>query len=41
MLIDIYIKFHEDSLSSFQVIEQTQFFDTDARGENNMSPSPK
>ena len=27
MLIDIYMKFHEDSLNSFQVIEQTRFCD--------------
>ena len=26
-LIDIYMKFHEDSLNGFQVIEQTQFCD--------------
>ena len=25
MLIDLYMKFHEDSLNSFQVIERTQF----------------
>ena len=27
MLIDIYMKFREDSLNSFQVIEQTSFCD--------------
>ena len=27
MLIDIYMKFREDSLNSFQVIEQTRFCD--------------
>ena len=27
MLTDIYMKFHEDSLNSFQVIERTQFCD--------------
>ena len=27
MLIDIYMKFCEDSLNGFQVIEQTQFCD--------------
>ena len=27
MLIDIYMKFREESLNSFQVIEQTQFCD--------------
>ena len=28
MLIDIYMKFSEDSLNSFQVIEWTQFCDS-------------
>ena len=28
MLIDIYMKFREDSLNSFQVIEQTRFCDS-------------
>ena len=47
MLIDIYMKFHEDSLNSFQVIGWTRFCDkqtdiqTDAQGKNNMSPYPK
>ena len=27
MLIDIYMKIHEDSLKGFQVIEQTRFCD--------------
>ena len=27
MLIDIYMKFREDSLNGFQVIERTQFCD--------------
>ena len=27
MLIDIYMKFREDSLNSFQVIERTRFCD--------------
>ena len=26
-LVDIFMKFHEDSLNGFQVIEQTQFCD--------------
>ena len=48
MLTDIHMKFHEDSLNGFQVIEQTQFCDryTDTGGGgggggNNMSPYPK
>ena len=32
MLIDIYMKFHEDSLNSFQVIERTQFCDRQMPG---------
>ena len=28
MLIDIYIKFREDSLNRFQVIEQTRFYES-------------
>ena len=28
MLIDIYMKFHDDSLNSFQVIEWTRLFDS-------------
>ena len=48
MLIDICMKFHEDSLRGFQVTERTQFVtdrqtdgQTDARGKNNMSPNPE
>ena len=43
LLIDIYMKFREDSLNGFQVIERTRFSDrqTDARGKNNWSPCPK
>ena len=35
MLIDIYVKFREDSLNGFQVIERTRFCDrqTDAWGK--------
>ena len=45
MLIDICMKFHEDSFRGFQVTERTRFV-TDRRtdrqtpGENNMSPNP-
>ena len=53
MLIDICMKFHEDSLRGFQVTERTRFVtdrqtdrqtdgQTDGRrGKNNMSPNPK
>ena len=47
MLIDIYMRFREDSLNSFQVIERTRFCgrqtegQTDAWGKNNMSPYAK
>ena len=50
MLIDIYMKFHEYSLSGFQVIERTRFVtdwtDGDRQtdrcpGKNNMSPDPE
>ena len=49
MLIDICIKFHEYSLSGFQVIERTRFVtdrQTDRQtggrpGKNNMSPDLK
>ena len=42
MLIDIYMKFCEDSLNGFQVIEQTRVWQTDRRlGENNMSSNTK
>ena len=49
MLIDICIKFREDSLGGFQVTERTRFM-TDRQtdglkdgrpGKNNMSPNPK
>ena len=48
MLIDICMKFREDSLRGFQVTERTQFVtdrqtdrQTDGRpGKNNMSPNP-
>ena len=33
MLIDIYKKFHEDSLNGFQVIEQTHFCDGQSSNE--------
>ena len=53
MLINICIKFHEKSLSGFQVIQRTRFVTdrqtdgqtdrrTDGRpGKNNMSPDPE
>ena len=45
MLIDICMKFREDSLRGFQVTEWTQFVtdrQTDRRpGKNNMSPNPE
>ena len=43
MLIDIHMKFREESLNGFQVIERTRFCDrqTDARVKNNMSPNSK
>ena len=48
MLIDICMKFREDSFGGFQVIERTRFVtdrqtdgQTDGRpGKNNMSPNP-
>ena len=42
MLIDIYMKFCEDSLNGFQVIQRTQFCDrqTDAR-RKTICPYPK
>ena len=44
MLIDICMKFREDSFRGFQVIERTRFVtdrQTDGRpGKNNMSPNP-
>ena len=45
ILIDICMKFREDSLRGFQVTERTLFVtdrQTDGRpGKNNMSPNPK
>ena len=42
MLIDIYMKFREDSLNGFQVIERTRVWQTDKRpGTNNVPPNPK
>ena len=45
MLIDIIMKFLEDSLRGFQVTERTRFVtdrQTDGRpGKNNMSPNPE
>ena len=35
MLIDIYMKFHEDNLNDFQVTEQTQFCDWQSSKGNN------
>ena len=35
MLINIYMKFCEDSLDGFQVIERTQFCDRQSFKENN------
>ena len=40
MLIDIYMKFSEDSLNRFQVIEQTQFCDR-VQGNNSKSINAK
>ena len=38
MLIDIYMKFHEDSLNSFQVIQWTRFCDRQScKGNNSKS----
>ena len=36
MLIDIYMKFREDSLNSFQIIEETDFV-TESKGNNYKS----
>ena len=44
MLIDIYMKFPEDSLKGFQVREWKRVWQTDSQttgGKNNMSPNPK
>ena len=35
MFIDIYVKFREDSLNGFQVIEWTRFCDGQSSKENN------
>ena len=35
MLIDIYVKFREDSLNGFQVIERTRFCDGQSSKETN------
>ena len=35
ILIDIYIKFFEDSLNGFQVIERTRFCDVQNSKDNN------
>ena len=40
MLIEIYMKFRENSLNSFQVIEQIQFFDR-VQGNNSKSIQAK
>ena len=43
MLIEIYMKFRENSLNGFKVIERTRVWQTDrqadARGKHNMSPN--
>ena len=36
MLIDIYMKVHEDSLNDFQVIERTRFYDI-VQGKYNVT----
>ena len=42
MLIDICMKFREDSLRGFQVTERTRFVaDRRTPGKNNMSPNPE
>ena len=43
MLVNIYMKFHDDNLNGFHVTERTRFCDgrTDDRGKNNMSPNPE
>ena len=47
MLINIYMKFHEDIFNGFQVTGRIRFCDgqtdgwTDERGKNNMSPNPE
>ena len=37
MLTDIYMKFHEDSLNRFQVIERTRFCGQSSKGNNSKS----
>ena len=42
MVIDIYMKFREDSLNGFQVIEQTRFCDgQSSKGNNTKSINAK
>ena len=41
MLIDICMKFCEDSLRGFQVTERTRFVTDGRPGKNNMSPNPE
>ena len=41
MLIDICMKFREDSLRGFQVTEWTRFVTDGHLGKNNMSPNPE
>ena len=41
ILTDIYMKFREDSLNGFQVIERTLFCDRQMTEEITMSPYPK
>ena len=38
MLIDIYMKFREDSLNGFQVIEWTRFYDRQTDGQTDRRP---
>ena len=40
MLIDICMKFPEDSFRGFQVTERTRFVTDRCQGKNNMSPNP-
>ena len=41
MLIDICMKFREDSSRGFQVTERTRFVTDRRLGKNNMSPNPE
>ena len=41
MLIDICMKFREDSLRGFQVTERTRFVTDRRTGKNNTSPNPE